>query len=63
MKEPNFGVNPRRVRISPSLRSDEVNDKTEPHPLGKLEAVLGFPLHLGERISHCQKFVINFVQL
>ena len=45
------------------LRSDDVNDEAEPRLLRKREALLGFPLHLGERISRCKKFVIKLVQL
>ena len=46
-----FRVKPRRVRISPSCATDDVNDETEPSPSGKLEAILGFTLYLNERIS------------
>jgi hypothetical protein len=35
----------------PELRGDEVNDETKPSLLRKLEAFLGFTLHLRERIS------------
>ena len=45
------------------LRGDDVNDEAEPRLLGKRETVLGFRLHLGKRISHCKKFVINSLQL
>ena len=37
------------------LRSDDVNDQTKPSLLSKLEAILGFTLHLHERISRRQK--------
>ena len=39
----------------PELRGDDVNDETEPHLLRKLEAILGFTLHLNERISRREK--------
>src|SRR6516165_311271 len=39
----------------PELRSDDVNDQTKPSLLSKLEAILGFTLHLHERISRRQK--------
>ena len=39
----------------PELRGDEVNDQTKPSLLRKLEAILGFMLHLGERISRGEK--------
>ena len=55
MKQPNFGVNPRKRPDQPELRGDEVNNEAEARIPGKLETVLGFRLHLGKRISHCQK--------
>src|SRR6266478_7627945 len=39
----------------PELRSDDVNDETKPSLPRKLEAILGFTLHLHQRISRCQK--------
>jgi len=35
------------------LRSDVVDDATEPNPLYKLEATLRFSLYLGQRVSRC----------
>src|SRR3984893_13315486 len=35
----------------PELRGNAVDDETEPHLMGKLEAMLGFALHLNERIA------------
>src|ERR1700730_15316959 len=35
----------------PELRGNAVTDETEPHLMGKLEAMLGFALHLRERIA------------
>ena len=46
----------------PELRGNEVNDETEPHLLGKLEAMLGFTLHLNERISRRQKVRVQVVR-
>src|SRR5215510_10256962 len=37
------------------LSGDLVNDQTEPNLLGKLEAILGFTLHLRKRISCREK--------
>ena len=45
----------------PELHSDEVNDEAEARFPGKREAVLGFRLHLGKRISHCQKVRAHLV--
>src|SRR5271170_8091404 len=39
----------------PELRGDDVNDQTKPRLLRKLEAILGFILHLRERISRREK--------
>jgi hypothetical protein len=39
----------------PELRGDEVNDETKPRFLSKLEAILGFTLHLSKRISRREK--------
>jgi hypothetical protein len=35
----------------PKLRGNAVSDETEPHLMGKLEAMLGFALHLNKRIA------------
>src|ERR1700726_3547041 len=35
----------------PELRGNAVNNEAEPHLMGKLEAMLGFALHLRERIA------------
>ena len=43
----------------PELRGDEVNDETEPRLPRKLEAMLGFTLHLHERISRREKVRIQ----
>jgi len=45
----------------PKLCGDEVNDVTEPGLLGKLEAILGFTLHLNQRISSRQKVRVQVV--
>src|SRR5882724_6949721 len=45
----------------PELRGDDVNDETEPGLLRKLEAILGFTLHLDERISRRQKVRVQVV--
>ena len=39
----------------PELRGDDINDQTKPRLLRKLEAFLGFILHLRERISGREK--------
>ena len=39
----------------PELRGDDVNDKTEPRLLRERETMLGFALHLGERIARREK--------
>ena len=41
------------------LRRDDVNYRTMTGFLGKLQALLGFALHVGERISYRQKPVIQ----
>src|SRR5260370_20066999 len=43
----------------PELHSDDVTDETEPSLPRKLEAILGFTLHLHERISRCQKVCVQ----
>ena len=43
----------------PELRDDSVDDVTEPRFLHKLEAILGFVLHLDERISRREKVRIH----
>src|SRR6266478_5299762 len=44
----------------PELRGDDVNDETKPPGLlRKLETILGFTLHLHERISRCQKICVQ----
>ena len=45
----------------PELRGDGVNDETEPHLLRKLEAMLGFALHLVERIARREKVRVQVV--
>src|SRR5580704_11570485 len=45
----------------PKLCGDEVNDVTEPGLLGKREAILGFTLHLNQRISSRQKVRVQVV--
>ena len=45
----------------PKLGGDEVNDVTEPGLLGKLQTILGFTLHLNQRISSCQKVRVQVV--
>ena len=37
------------------LPDDNVNDEAEPRFLDKRQSVLGFRLHLGQRIARCQK--------
>ena len=39
----------------PELGGDEVDDKPEPRLLCEREAMLGFALHLGERIARREK--------
>src|SRR5215467_14995276 len=39
----------------PKLRNDDVNNKAEARFPRKRENILCFPMHLCERISHCQK--------
>ncbi len=39
----------------PELRGDDVCDEAEPRFFGKLEAILGFPLHILEWISSGEK--------
>src|SRR5215470_12291962 len=43
------------------LRRNDVNDRTETGFLDKLQALLGFALHVGERITYRQKPVIEVV--
>src|SRR5260370_38225801 len=43
----------------PELRSDDVNGEAKPSLPRKLEAILGFTLHLHERISRCQKVCVQ----
>src|ERR1700692_1816148 len=45
----------------PELRGDDVNDETKTSLLGKLEAILGFTLHLDERIARRQKIGVQVV--
>ena len=45
----------------PELRGDDVNDKTEPHLLREREAMLGFALHLDERIARREKVRVQVV--
>ena len=45
----------------PELRGDDVDDETKPSLLGKLEAILGFTLHLSERISRGEKVRVQVV--
>ena len=45
----------------PKLRGDDVNDKTEPHLLRKREAILGFALHLDERIARREKVRVQLI--
>src|SRR5258708_20856619 len=43
----------------PELASDHVNDETKPCLLRKLEAILGFTLHLSDRISRRQEIRVQ----
>src|ERR1700722_19619133 len=45
----------------PKLSGDEVNDVTEPGLLGKLETILGFTLHLNQRISSRQEVRVQVI--
>ena len=45
----------------PELRGDDVNDETEPRLLRKRETMLGFTLHLSERISRREKVRVQVV--
>ena len=45
----------------PELGGDEVNDKTEPRLLRERETMLGFALHLGERIARREKVRVQVV--
>ena len=55
VKGAEFRRQPAEGPDKPELRSNEVNHEAEPSLLRKLEAILGFTLHLGERISRRQK--------
>ena len=43
------------------LRGDDVNDETEPRLLRKLQAILGFTLHVSERIAGDEKVRVQVV--
>jgi hypothetical protein len=43
----------------PELRTNDVNDETKPHFPRKIQAVLGFALHLNERIARCEKVPVQ----
>ena len=45
----------------PELRGDDVDDETEPHLLRKRETMLGFALHLDERIARREKVRIRLI--
>src|SRR5580704_12080263 len=45
----------------PELRGDDVDNDAEPRLLGKLEAILGFPLHLNERIARREQVCVQVV--
>src|ERR1700752_3935748 len=45
----------------PELGGDDANDQSEPSLLRELEAILGFTLHLGERISRREKVRVQVV--
>ena len=45
----------------PELRCDDVDHETKPRLLRKLEAILSFTLHLGERVSRREKVGIQVV--
>src|SRR5215469_3012285 len=45
----------------PELASDYINDEPKPRLLRKLEAILGFALHLRERISRRQEVCVQVV--
>ena len=47
----------------PELRGDDVDDETEPRLLRKFEPILGFALHLDERISRREKVRVQVGQL
>ena len=59
--EPKIGVRPRSVRMSCELRGDDVDDETEPRLPRELEAMLGFALHLDERIARRKKVRVQIV--
>src|ERR1700757_2333213 len=43
----------------PELRANDVDDETKPHFLRKVQAMLGFALHINERIAGCEKVPIQ----
>ena len=47
----------------PELGGDDVNDETEPRLLREGEPILGFALHLGERIARREKVRVQVLQL
>ena len=50
-----FRRQPAQRPDQPELRGDDVNDRPEPRLLRECEAMLGFALHLGERIARREK--------
>jgi hypothetical protein len=55
VKGPELGRQAAESPNQPELGRDNVNDETEPGFLGKIEAILGFALHVAERISGREK--------
>ena len=43
----------------PELRGDDIDDETEPSLLRKVEPILGFTLHLNERVSRREKVSVQ----
>jgi len=54
LKQPKSGVKPRGAD-QPKLPDESVDHETKPGFLGKLEACLGFSLHVDERITRGEK--------
>jgi hypothetical protein len=51
IKEPNSGVRPRRVRIGPSWRGDDVDDESKPRLPREAEPIFDFALRIAGRIA------------
>ena len=58
VKGPELGRQAAESPDQPELGRDDVNHQTEPSFFGKIEAILGFALHVAERVSGREKIRI-----